>query len=451
MAALNPFRSTRAPWYEVLGWAMFDFANSSYTTVVITAVYSSFFIRYIVPADWQMRDSLWALGMMVSTALALLLAPLAGAICDYSGRKKRYLLYATVMCAMGTMLMGLAAPGQVWLALSMLVVSNTAFMLSETLCASFLTDVADEDSMGRISGIGWGIGYFGGLASVILATMVMIRADADTETATYLMQNRMAMVATGAFFLVSALPTFLLVKSRTPARPGWEHATLPRLMAAGWSEVSQAADTARKNPALFQFLFAFMVYMAGLDAVIKFVGIYAREEVHLESAEFGKLFLVLQVSAAAGAVGFGLLESSIGPRSTVLASLFLWIAGTLGIYFLAQIAAVLGIEPKSVFFYLALIAGAAIGSTQSSSRTVVGLLAPADQAAQMFGFWSMFSRLGSMMGASFGFVSDAMGRRSALLLVLGFFIAGALLLLRIPIDAAVRQRRDETSDRAQAA
>ncbi|MBU6163301.1 MAG: MFS transporter, partial [Myxococcales bacterium] len=155
--------------------------------------------------------------------------------------------------------------------------------------------------------------------------------------------------------------------------------------------------------------------------------------------------------AAAGAVGFGLLESRIGPRSTVLASLFLWIAGTLGIYFLAQIASVLGIEPKSVFFYLALIAGAAIGSTQSSSRTVVGLLAPADQAAQMFGFWSMFSRLGSMMGASFGFVSDAMGRRSALLLVLGFFIAGALLLLRIPIDAAVRQRRDETSDRAQAA
>ena len=112
MAALNPFRSSRAPWYEVLGWAMFDFANSSYTTVVITAVYSSFFVQYIVPADWQMRDSLWALGIMVSTALALVLAPLAGAICDYSGRKKRYLMYASVMCAVGTMLMGLASPGR---------------------------------------------------------------------------------------------------------------------------------------------------------------------------------------------------------------------------------------------------------------------------------------------------------------------------------------------------
>jgi len=450
MAALNPFRSSRAPWYEVLGWAMFDFANSSYTTVVITAVYSSFFVQYIVPADWQMRDSLWALGIMVSTAIALVLAPLAGAICDYSGRKKQYLMYASVMCAVGTMLLGLASPGQVWLALSMLVVSNTAFMLSETLCASFLTDVADEDSMGRISGIGWGVGYFGGLASVILATMVIIRANADSETAAYIFQNRLAMIATGAFFLLSALPTFLLVKSRTPARPGWENASLPRLMAAGWHEVSQAAGTARQNPALFQFLFAFMVYMAGLDAVIKFVGIYAREEVHLQAAEFVKLFLVLQLSAAAGAVGFGLLESRIGPRTTVLASLCLWIVGTLGIYFLVEIATALGVDPKSVFFYLALIAGAAIGSTQSSSRTVVGLLAPADQAAQMFGFWSMFSRLGSILGASFGFVSDAMGRRSALLLVLGFFIAGALLLLRIPIDAAVRQRRNDASARAQA-
>lgn len=443
MAGLNPFRSKRAPWYEVLGWAMFDFANSSYTTVVITAVYSSFFVQYIVPADWQMRDSLWALGVMVSTALALVLAPLAGAICDYSGRKKQYLMYASVLCALGTMLMGLASPGQVWLALSMLVISNTAFMLSETLCSSFLTDVADEESMGRISGIGWGIGYFGGLASVILATMVVIRADADTETAAYILQNRIAMVATGAFFLLSALPTFLLVKNRTPAKPGWENASLSRLMGAGLTEISQAAATARKHPALFQFLIAFMVYMAGLDAVIKFVGIYAREEVHLQSAEFGKLFLVLQISAAVGAVVFGLLESKIGPRSTVLASLGLWVMGTLGIYFLGGIATTLGMDPKAVFFYLALIAGAAIGSTQSSSRTVVGLLAPADQSAQMFGFWSMFSRLGSILGASFGFVSDAVGRRSALLLVLGFFVAGAVLLIRIPIDEAVRQRRSE--------
>jgi UMF1 family MFS transporter len=435
---MNLLQSRRAPWHEVLGWAMFDFANSSYTTVVITAVYSSFFISTIVPADWAMRDSLWAIGIIISTAFALLLAPLIGAVCDYSGRKKQYLVVSSVICAGATMAMGLAGPGQVWLALLLLVASNTAFMISEALCGSFLPDVADEDSMGRISGLGWGIGYFGGLASVILATQFIVKGDPGS--AQYVLTNRWAMVATGLFFLIAATPTFLLVRNRTPARPGWEGASLRRLIGAGFAELAQTANTARQHPALFKFLFAFMVYMAGLDAVIKFVGIYAREEVQLTTGEFGTLFLVLQVSAAAGAVGFGFLEKFIGPRRTVLASLGIWIVGTLGIHQLAALAQLTGLPPKTVFFGLGLLAGAAIGSTQASSRTVVGLLAPADKSAQMFGFWSMFMRAGSILGASFGFVSDFTGRRSALLLVAAFFIVGGAMLWRIPIDQAARDK-----------
>jgi UMF1 family MFS transporter len=297
--------------------------------------------------------------------------------------------------------------------------------------------------MGKISGLGWGIGYFGGLASVIIATRLIIRTDPPTANLMrYIAENQLSMVAVGMFFLLAALPTFILVKNRSRPAPGYEHAGAMALIKAGLKEFGQSLQTARQNRILFQFLGAFMVYMAGLDAIVKFVGIYAREEVHLSTGELGMLFLVLQLSAAAGALAFGWLEGRIGPKRTVLLTLIWWIVGVLGIYFLDALAGTIGTDPKKVFYGLGLFAGAGIGATQASSRTVVGLLSPPDKTAQMFGFWGMFSRLGTILGTSFGFVSDGFhSRRAAVLVVVGFFVLGAILLSRVDIDRGMREVR----------
>jgi UMF1 family MFS transporter len=425
---------------EIFGWAMFDFANSSYTTVVITVVYSAFFVGYIVPPGSAIRDSYWSIAIILSTLLALVLSPLAGAICDLSGKKKTYLLGTTLLCSVSTAALALIGPGGVWPAILLIVVSNAAFMMSESFCGSFLPELSTPESMGRISGLGWGIGYFGGLASVILATRVVIRASPEVDPAGYISQNQMAMVAVGVFFLLAATPTFLLVRNRSRPAPGFERAGAITLLQAGPKEFGRTVQTARQNRILFQFLGAFMVYMAGLDAIVKFVGIYAREEVHLSTGELGMLFLVLQLSAAAGALGFGWLEGRIGPKRTVLLTLVWWIAGVLGIYFLDSLAGTLSIDPKKVFYALGLFAGAGIGATQASSRTVVGLLSPPDKTAQMFGFWGMFSRLGTILGTSFGFVSDGFhSRRAAVLVVVAFFVLGAILLSRVDIDRGMRE------------
>ena len=425
---------------EIFGWAMFDFANSSYTTVVITVVYSAFFVGYIVPPGSGVRDSYWSVAIILSTLLALVLAPLAGAICDLSGRKKAYLFATTVICSVSTAALALVGPGGVWPAILLIVVSNAAFMMSESFCGSFLPDLSTPETMGKISGLGWGVGYFGGLASVILATRVIIRTDPAINPARYITENQTAMVGIGAFFLLAALPTFLLVKNRSRPAPGYEHAGAVKLLKAGLREFGQTVQTAHQNRILFQFLGAFMVYMAGLDAIVKFVGIYAREEVHLSTGELGMLFLVLQLSAAAGALCFGWLEGRIGPKRTVLLTLVWWIVGVLGIYFLDSLAGTIGTDPKKVFYALGLFAGAGIGATQASSRTVVGLLSPPDKTAQMFGFWGMFSRLGTILGTSFGFVSDGFhSRRAAVLVVVGFFALGAILLSRVDIDRGMRE------------
>jgi MFS transporter, UMF1 family len=426
---------------EIFGWAMFDFANSSYTTVVVTVVYSAFFVGYIVPPGSAVRDSYWSIAIILSTVLALVLSPLAGAICDLSGRKKTYLFATTLICSVATASLALVGPGGVWPAIALIVLSNAAWMLSESICGSFLPELSTPETMGKISGLGWGIGYFGGLASVILATRVVIRSDPVTNPAGYVAENQMAMVAIGLFFLLAALPTFLLVKNRSRPAPGYERAGAVTLLKAGLAEFGRSLQTARRNRILFQFFGAFMVYMAGLDAIVKFVGIYAREEVRLTTGELGMLFLVLQLSAAGGALGFGWLESRIGPKRTVLLTLMWWIVGVLGIYYLDTLAGALGSDPKKVFYGLGLFAGAGIGATQASSRTVVGLLSPPDKTAQMFGFWGMFARLATILGTSFGFVSDGLSRRAAVLVVVGFFVVGAILLSRVDIDRGIREIR----------
>lgn len=427
---------------EIFGWAMFDFANSSYTTVVITAVYSVFFVGYIVPAGSTARDSYWSTAILLSMVAALILSPLTGAIIDKSGSKKLWLGISVGICAIGTAGLFFAGPGNVWLAVWLVVIGNTGFMLSEAFCASFLPEIATPENMGKVSGLGWGIGYLGGLVSVVIATQIVIRADPSTDLVRYVAENQWAMVAMAGFFLLASLPTFLLVRNRSVPAPGFEHASMGQLLRAGVSEFLGSLRTAREYRVLFQFLVAFMVYMAGLDAIVKFVGIYAREDIGLSSGEFVVLFILLQLAAVAGAIGFGWLEGRLGPKRTVMLTLMWWIVGVLGIYFLDSLSRLTGVDPKQLFNGLGLFAGAGIGATQASSRTVVGLLSPRERSAQMFGFWGMFARLGSILGVGFGYVADGFGsRRAGVLLVLVFFVVGAILLSRVDIDRGIREAR----------
>lgn len=423
---------------EIFGWAMFDFANSSYTTVVITAVFSAFFTEQIVPPGSTGRDSYWSIAIIISTLIALFLSPLAGAICDLSGRKKPYLLASAILCALATAALYFVGPGDITTGIILIAISNAAFMLSEAFCGSFLTELATKDTMAKISGLGWGLGYFGGLASLAMVMLITSRAT-ENDPASAVHQIQISMVATGAFFMLASLPTLFLVKNRRRPKPGFENAPLGKLMRAGFGEFKNTFATARENKVLFQFLIAFMVYMAGIDVVIKFVGIYARAELNFGMGDLTVMFLILQISAAAGALAFGFLESWFGPKNTVLLTLAWWIVGIMAIFFLDPLSQLLGVEAKQVFFGISLIAGAGIGATQSSSRAVVGLLAPAEKSAEMFGFWGMFGRLATILGMSFGFLSDALSsRRLALLLVVAFFVVGGALLARTPISKAIK-------------
>lgn len=424
---------------EIFGWAMYDFANSSYTTVVVTFVYSAFFVAYIVPPELaHLKNTYWSVAVTISTALAIILAPFAGVLCDYSGRKKKYLGWCTILSIVGTGGLSIVNPGNVYLGLTFLVMSNTAWMLSESFIASFLPELSTKENMGKISGIGWGIGYIGGLLSLLLMFQIITVSFADAPLQ-FIDQNQQAMVFIALFYALGALPTFLLVKERAQPRPGFENASFKDLARAAASRLIRMRELIGDYPLLFRFFLAFMVFSAGIAVVVKFFGIYAQEEIGITGQALVLIGATLQLSAMLGAIGFGFIEDVIGSKKTILLSLLWWILGILGIYFLDSLVALSGIGPETLFVALAFIAGSALGATQSASRALVGQLAKPQDSALLFGLWGTFGRLAIILGMTFGPISDVLGRHTGLLFIVVYFIAGGLMLMQIPIKKASEQ------------
>lgn len=424
---------------EIVGWAMYDFANSSYTTVVVSFIYSAFFVAYIVPPELaHLKNTFWAVTVAISTGLAIILAPLVGVLCDYSGRKKRYLAWCTWVSVLATGGLFFVDPGNIALGMAFLICSNTAWMLSESFIASFLTELANRDNMGRISGIGWGIGYIGGLLSLLMIIAIVTTSAAD-NLERYINQNQLAMIAIALFYGLGALPTFLFVKERALPRPGFEQADLPTLLRAARQRLGAMRSLIGDYPVLFRFFIAFMVFMAGVSVVVKFFGIYAQEEIGIAGTQLLIIGATLQIASMIGAIGFGFLEDSLGSKNTLLLSLLWWLCGLMGIYLLEPLQAITGLGTVSLFVIISFIAGSAMGATQSASRTVVGLLARPEDSALLFGLWGTFGRVAIILGMSFGPVSDAIGRHNALLVIMAYFVLGGLLLRRVPLNEAIAQ------------
>lgn len=424
---------------EIFGWAMYDFANSSYTTVVVTFVYSAFFVAYIVPPELaHLKNTFWSIAVAISTALAIVLAPLVGVLCDYSGKKKKYLAWCTVFSIIGTGGLSIVNPGNVYLGLTFLVMSNTAWMLSESFIASFLPELSTKDNIGKISGIGWGIGYIGGLLSLLLMFEV-ITTTFDADPLLFIDQNQTAMIGIALFYALGALPTFLLVRERAKPRPGFENASFPELAQAAIARLIQMRALIREYPILFRFFLSFMVFSAGIAVVVKFFGIYAQEEIGITGQALVLIGATLQISAMFGAIGFGFIEDLIGSKKTILISLLWWILGILGIYLLDSLVSLSGLPASTLFVALAFIAGSALGATQSASRALVGQLAKPRDTALLFGLWGTFGRLAIILGMTFGPISDALGRHSALLFIVVYFILGGIMLMQIPIRKSSEQ------------
>ncbi len=398
---------------------MYDFANSGYTTVVITAVFNAYFVS-VVAQKQTWATFAWTGALAASYLLIMLSAPLVGAWADAHAAKKRLLLITTVGCVTFTAALALVGSGDLWLAVALIVLSNYFFGSGESLCAAFLPELARGEALGRVSGWGWSLGYLGGLLTLGACLAYVIWAQNRDLSASQFVP--VTMLITALIFALASLPTFIFLKERAvpqSTRPQPISESLTRVLAT-WREASRYRDLAR-------FLLCIVFYQAGIQAVIALAAIYAEQVMGFTTRETLILILVVNLTAAGGAFAFGYLQDLIGHRGALALTLVGWILTIL----LAWAA-----QGPAPFWIAANLIGLCLGSSQSAGRALIGYLSPAAKRGEFFGLWGLAVKFAALLGPlTYGFISwiSHGDHRLALLITGSYFVVGLITLYRVDL------------------
>ncbi|MCF7970037.1 MAG: MFS transporter [Methylococcaceae bacterium] len=390
----------------------------------MTTIYSAYFVG-VIAANMQdtspgLPTLLWSIAIGFANFVVMIAGPMIGALADHRARKKRYLLISSVGCMLATALLAFVGPGEV--VLSMLLVTLSAIMFSqgENLIAAFLPELVAKEKMGRMSGYGWCVGYFGGLLTLGFCLWIIQWGQAQGMADTDIVP--MTIGVTAIIFALTASPTFIWLRERAIAQPKEEGISYFR---SSFNRIKHTFKHAAHFKDLFRFLLTLAVYQSGVSTVIVLAAIYAQEVMGFGRQELIVLIMVVNVTAAVGAFACGHLQDKIGSVTTLAITLVLWILAILTAYF-ADL-------PEHMWIAGNLI-GLAMGSSQSVGRALVSKFTPADRAGEFLGLWGVVIRLSAIVGPlSYGVVNflSQGDHRMALLSTLSFFVVGLLLLARV--------------------
>lgn len=405
-------RRPRAPRREIVAWALFDFANSAFTTLIVTFIFSRYYAERIAPdpidgAIW------WTRAVQASAIVVALITPVLGAMADFGGRKKRFLFASTLACVTATAALFFMGPGDAWLAAAVFILANIAYEVTQALYNAFLPELADADHMGRVSGFGWGLGYFGGLLCLVLALAMVTGWLPETDDLNVRATNLLA----AGWFLVFSIPTFVWLRERQAPR----RATLAEYVRSGFGRVRNTATHLRRYREAGKLLLARLVYNDGLVTVFAMAAIYAGAVFGMETSEVLTLGIAVNVAAGASAVAFGFVNDRIGGVRTIAFTLVVLI-GTTGLALWA---------PTRTWFWIAAIGlGLMVGPNQAASRSLLASFIPESKQGELFGFYAFSGKLASVLGPlAYGLVLGATGsHRAAMGGIIGFFVVGLALL-----------------------
>ncbi|HEX7082141.1 MAG TPA: MFS transporter [Gammaproteobacteria bacterium] len=405
---------------EVWSWALYDFANSAFTTLVVTFVYATFFTQ-VIADDPIHGTALWSRGVTITAIVVALGSPVLGALADRGGFRKLFVVLATLVCSGATALLYGVLPGEVTAALVLFVIANIAYELGSVFYNAFLPDIAPEGRIGTVSGWGWGLGYFGGLLALVVALVTLVqpdtpwfgfsREDGENVRATNLL--------VAVWFVVFSLPLFLFVKedkSRV-SPPG-------RIVREALTQLRRTFAEVRRYRQTVRFLIARLLYNDGLVTVFAFGGIYAAETFGFTLPQVLVFGIVINVAAGAGAILMGFLDDRIGGKRTIILSLLGLIVAT-GVAIAATSAPALWVA--------GILIGIFAGPNQAASRSLMGRFVPPAVENEFFGFFAFSGKLTAFIGPFLlGVLTDVTGsQRAGVTVVLGLFAIGLLVLLAV--------------------
>ncbi len=406
-----------------ISWALYDWANSAFSVVIVTFVFATYFSQAIA-ADPVTGQAQWGWAMTASGIAIALTAPLLGAIGDAWGRRKPWLFGFTWASIAGCFLLWYARPDNdyVLFALIAVALTNWAFETAQVFYNAMLPEVAGRDRIGRISGWSWSLGYFGGIVCLAVVLFAFVQTEEplfglDRDQAEHI---RIAGPLVGIWFLVFSLPLLLFTPDRKPTGR-----RLPEAARLGVHKLWQTFRNIRRYRDIAHFLIARLFYTEGLNTLFLFGGIYAAGTFGMDMAQVVMFGILLNVTAGLGAVGFAWIDDWIGAKRTILIAL--------GGLMLFGLAAVL-ITDVLLFWIVGAFLGLFVGPAQAASRSMMGRIAPEELRTEMFGLYALSGKITAYMGpfvlGTVTYIADS--QRIGVATILLFWLVGGLLLWRLP-------------------
>ena len=400
---------------------MYDFAHSAFGTLVVTFIFSAYYAQAIHPDPIQ-GAIWWTRAVNASAIITALMMPVIGAMGDFGGLKKRFLLVATAVCVVLTATLFRMGPGDALAAAIVFVGASVAYETLQSLSNAFLPEISTRENMGRISGLGWGLGYFGGLLCLIPA-LGMVTGWLPEEGG---VNVRATNLLAAGWLLVFSVPLFAFLRERQPRR----RASALEYVGRGFTRIAETARDLRRYRQAIRLLIARLVYNDGLLTAFTMAAIYAGAEFGMETADLLVLGIVVNATAGASAIGFGFLQDRIGGKRTIAITLVLLVVAVALAWFARDLP---------MFWAAAILLGLMVGPNQAASRALLGSFVPPSKQGELFGFYAFSGRLASVLGPlSYGLILGATeSHRWAIASIIVFFIAGLLLLMRVDEEEGV--------------
>lgn len=417
--------------FRVFVWSLFDFANTSYSIIVVTFIYAVYFKQTVAEAK-PIGDFYWSLGTSISMLITAVISPVLGAIADYSAGKKRFLLFFTLLCIISTSLLYFVNKGDILSGLILFILANIGFEAGLVFYDSFLPEITKPKNYGRVSGYGFAMGYLGSFTTLAIIYPLIQKQ-----------MIREIFPLSALIFLIFAIPLFVFIKD---SRKKVEKEN--SFFKIGFGRVINTISNLKSYKNLSLFLLSFFFFIEGVNTVIYFSGNYASSTLKFSFQELIAFFIIVQTTAILGSLIFGVIADSYGTKKSLVSSLLIWLFTILLAYLTSykesflvmMISKSFSLDSNAIihssFYLIGLLAGSVMGATQSTSRSLMSKLTPFDKKTEFFGFYSFFGKSSAIAGPLvFGLISYVTGtQKYAILSICFFFVVGLIILTFVKDD-----------------
>ncbi len=414
---------------EHLGWYLYDFGNSAYAAVILLAVYSAYFKGTVVGGAEGSRY--WGIAVGIAMLTTAIIAPILGAIADFSASKKRFLLIFSAITWVFTGLLFFVEKGNVLTGMVFFIIAEIGYRSGQVFYNSLLPEITKPEERGRVSGNGWAIGSLGGILCLLILLPVIVIIGGTLVV-------RLSFVFTSLFFATAAIPAFLWIKERAVAK---ELPDGKSYLSYAFSRIIETAKSLGNYKDFLRFIIAFLVYNDGILMALNFAAIIGAVLFGMDQTQLIIFMIIVQVTSVIGAYVAGIAGDKLGFKRSLIYSIIMMILVIIGMLFAQNL---------TQFFIVGAFAGFALTGVQSVSRTLVGYFAPEGRSAEFYGFFAVTGRTSSFIGPTvYGFLAfeaarwyennrglstllaEQSGQRVAIGSIIIFLLLGLFILLGV--------------------